>query len=404
MKNIKADFPIFKRKINGSSIVYLDNGATTQKPSEVINSISGYLENNNANIHRGIYTLSEESTGMFEKSREIVGNFLGAKKREVIFTSGCTESLNTAFLFASQLIKNRAKVVTSVLEHHSNLIPAQNLVKNTKGVLKIIPIDKNGDLDYAKAQSILKEGCDIFAITHISNVTGEQIDIKKLIKLAKTANPKCLVIVDGAQAIGHVKVNVESLGCDFYAFSAHKMLGPTGVGVLWVKESLLNILNPVKFGGGMVSEVLINKATWAKPPFAFEAGTPNIVGSIGFSKAIEYLNSVGIVEVEKIIKDLTLYAVQKLSKIEGIYIYGASSKKKHGVVSFNLKGVHSHDLASVLDSCGVAIRSGHHCAMPLHTALGINSSARASFYIYNSKEDVDRLVSGIKKAKDMFGV
>jgi cysteine desulfurase/selenocysteine lyase len=398
------DFPILENKINGHRLVYLDNAATTQKPKIVIDAVSNFYFKHNANVHRGIHTLSEEATKELENARKKVGEFLGAViPEEIIFTSGATESLNMASRLLEQKIKPGGVVVTTELEHHSNFVPWQELSKRTGTTFKTIPIASNGSFDYKKSKKILLGKVDILAVTHVSNVTGEVIDIKNLVKIVRENNPNCLVIVDGAQAVGHMSVNVQSLGCDFYAFSAHKMLGPTGVGVLWGKRGLLCQCNPVEYGGGMISEVAIEGSTWDKVPYRFEAGTPNISGIVGLGMAVDFLQSYGVERVIEEIKDLTEYALESLGNL-GVKILGNNdSNKRVGIISFTVPNIHAHDLASILDSFGIAIRSGHHCAMPLHTALKILSSARASFYIYNTREDIDRLIGGIEKAKKMFG-
>ncbi|PIS23097.1 cysteine desulfurase [candidate division WWE3 bacterium CG08_land_8_20_14_0_20_40_13] len=400
-----SDFPILACNINNHRLVYLDNAATTQKPKCVIDAVSNFYLKHNANVHRGIHTLSEEATEMLEETRRKVASFIDAVvPEEVIFTSGATDSLNIAARLVEPKVQKNSVIVTTELEHHSNFVPWQELAKKTGAVLKVIPVLSVGSFDYQKTKEILLQKVDIFAITHVSNVTGEVIDVKSLVKIAKAKNPDCLVIVDGAQAVGHMPVNVQSLDCDFYAFSAHKMLGPTGVGVLWIKRDLWDKFNPVKFGGGMISEVSLSKSTWDVAPYKFEAGTPNIAGIVGLGAAVGYLNSIGIEKIYGEIRELTEYALEKLGKL-GIKILGAEdTKKRLGVVSFNVPSIHAHDLASVLDSLGIAIRSGHHCAMPLHTALKIPASARASFYLYNTKKDIDELVKGIIKAKEMFRV
>ncbi|MFH2109570.1 MAG: SufS family cysteine desulfurase [Patescibacteria group bacterium] len=402
--NTKKDFRILNRKINGHKLAYLDNAATTQKPQQVIDAVVNYYQKHNSNIHRGIHTLSEESTLLFEEARKKVAGLIGAVvPEEVIFTSGATESLNTASQLVGQILKEESTIVLSELEHHSNLVPWQQLAKQKNCQLIYIPVTKGGLLDYSEAKKILSQKVDALAITHASNVTGEIIKIKDLVKLVKTTNPNCLVVVDGAQAVGHLPVNVQSLGCDFYAFSAHKMLGPTGVGVLWGKRELLKTLEPVKFGGGMITEVYQDHAVWDIVPNKFEAGTPNIAGVIGLGVAVDYLNSYGLEKLRGKVGGNTEYLLEMLGRL-GLLLYGNQKAENGvGIVAFNLPGVHSHDLASVLDSVGVAVRSGHHCAMPLHTALDIPSSVRVSLYIYNTKEDIDALISGINKAKKIFG-
>jgi len=401
---IKKDFPILNRLINNRRLVYLDNAATSQKPLAVINAVSDFYKNHNANVHRGIHTLSEEATNLFDSTREKVGKFIGSNHvEEVIFTSGTTHGLNIASRFLESKIKKGSIVVVSEVEHNSNFLPWINIAKRVGAVIKYIKVDKNGVLDIPFAES--GEKIDLLCITHASNVTGEVVDIKNLVKTVKKKNKDCLVVIDGAQAVPHISVNVQSLGCDFYAFSAHKMCGPTGVGVLWVKRSILKTLNPVDLGGGVVINVNKREIEFAPIPERFEAGTQNVAGVVGFGAAIDYLKSIGMDNVGTTVRFLGNKAYDSLSKINGVNILGPVDKnKRSGVVSFTVKGIHAHDLSSVLDSCGVAVRSGNHCAMILHNELNIPATVRASFYFYNTEDDVKTLVSGIRKAKKIFRV
>jgi len=413
MLNLIKDFPIFNRSINDKRIIYLDNAATTQKPKSVIDAISDFYSNHNSNIHRGIYTLSEESTKMFEDVYKKVSSFIKASSpSEIIFTSGTTFSINMAAecLKNSEFWSEDGEIIITESEHHANILPWMNILSKESAVsgmssvknLKVAHIGEDGTLDLNHLRSLLTAKTKIVAVSHVSNVLGAINPIKDIVKIVRE-NSSALVLVDGAQAVPHFRVNVQNLGCDFYAFSAHKMLGPTGVGVLWARKEILEKLPPFLFGGGMIKEVYFDKASWADIPDKFNAGTPNIAGAVGLGAAIDYLEKVGMLEIEKHEKELVAYCIKSLSSIKGVTIYGSSDiEKRSGVISFTVDKIHAHDLASVLDSGGVAIRSGHHCAMPLHNKLHVSATARASFYLYNGKEDVEALVSGINKAKRIF--
>ncbi|MFZ5424274.1 MAG: cysteine desulfurase [Patescibacteria group bacterium] len=404
---IKKDFPILSRKVGDYSLVYLDNAATSQKPVQVVEAISDYYLNHNANVHRGIHMLSEEATDMYEYSRTTVAQFINANKdSEVVFTSGTTEGLNlVAYGWGMLNVFEDDVILISGIEHHSNLVPWQQVAKAAKAKLEVIPFDITGTLlleDIKNFLDLYENKVKAIVISHASNVLGTITPIKDIKKLVSNYNTK--VIVDGAQAIPHMPVNVQNLGCDFYAFSGHKMLGPTGIGVLWGKQQLLEDMSPIKFGGGMIHEVAFTNSTWAKVPEKFEGGTPNIAGAVGLSAAIKYLNSVGIDNIREHEVLLTKYALEKLQGIEGLEILGPTDAlKRTGLVAFTLKGIHAHDVAAVLNEQGVAVRSGHHCTMPLHTTLQIVASTRASYYLYNDKGDIDKLVSGILKAKEVLG-
>lgn len=397
---IKQDFKILSKQINGRDLVYLDNAATSQKPNIVIEGISRYYNEINANVHRGIHQLSEQATDEYESTRKTVSQFIGATyPKEVIFTSGTTESLNlVAFGWAMHNLKKGDVILTTNLEHHSNFVPWQIVAGTTGATLQTVALDPYSSEHYL--QSIKEKITDrvkIVAITHASNVTGAIIPVKAIAKLTKSIG--AILVVDGAQAIPHLEVNVKRLDCDFYAFSAHKILGPTGVGVLWGRPELLEDTAPIKYGGGMINEVTEHTTTWADLPEKLEAGTPNIAGVVGFSEALKYIKTIGmniIREHEVLLND---YALKRLVKIDGLTIIGPpSAEERTGVISFIIDGIHPHDLASVLNSEGVAVRSGHHCNMPLHTELNIPASTRASFYLYNNHDDVDRLIDGILKA------
>jgi len=404
VNKIKKDFPILDRIINDHPLVYLDNAATSQKPKQVIKAISGYYEKHNANVHRGIHTLSEESSELYENARKNVSAWLGAvRPKELIFTSGSTESLNlVAFGWGLKNLNKGDTILVSDAEHHSNLVPWQVVAEKTGAKLELFPASKAVDGDIVPLlKEKLNERVKIISLPHASNVTGAITDIKGVVKEARKVG--ALVCVDGAQAAPHLQVDVNSLGCDFYAISAHKMLGPTGTGALWAKESCLENMDPIIFGGGMIKEVYEQEAVWADVPEKFEPGTPNIAGVVGFSAAVDYLREVGMENVRQHEIELNTYALGKLQEIEGLSVIGPKNPaKRTGLVSFVIKNLHAHDLAAVLDTKGVAVRSGFHCAMPLHHKLKVKASTRASYYLYNTKEDIDALVAGLKEAKEIL--
>lgn len=399
MLDVKRDFPILKR-----SIVYLDNGATSQKPEEVINAISDYYRNHNANVHRGVHILAEEATDLFEKSRGVVADFIGAKQEEIIFVRNTTEAINlVAYTWGRKNVRKWDSIATTIMEHHSNFVPWQMLALEKRAEFTVWDITDSGTLDLDKIDEVVSKNTKILAVTHVSNVLGTINDVAEITKRAKRINPEVLVLVDGAQAVPHMKVNMGEIGADFYAFSGHKMMGPMGIGVLFGKKEILENMPPFLFGGSMIREVGIAKTDFMETPTRFEAGTPDVASVVGLSAAINYLKKLGMDNVREHEKELTKYCLETLGKIEGITIYGPKdAEEKAGVISFNYKIVHAHDVAQILDSVGVCVRSGHHCAMPLHTRLGIGASARASMYIYNDKSDIDRLVEGLEKAKSIF--
>jgi len=403
--NIKKDFPILDRTINGHPLVYFDNAATSQKPKQVIKAVSNYYEKHNANVHRGIHTLSEEASELYENARKNVSTFLGAPRpKELIFTSGSTESLNLiAFGWGLKNLEKGDVILVSDAEHHSNLVPWQEVAQKTGAKLELFSASQavDGDiLPFLKEK--MSDRVKIISLPHASNVTGVIVDIKAVVKEAKKVG--ALVCVDGAQAAPHLKVDVKSLGCDFYAISAHKMLGPTGVGALWAKEELLESMDPIMFGGGMIMEVYEQESNWASVPEKFESGTPNVAGAVGFSAAIDYLNEVGMNEIRQHEVELNEYALKKLQEIKSLSTIGPTEPaKRTGLVSFVIKDIHAHDLAAILDTKGVAVRSGHHCAMLLHSKLKISASTRASYYLYNTKKDIDVLVNGLKEAIKILG-
>ena len=402
---IRKDFPILRRLIAGKPLVYLDNAATTQKPQVVIDAIVDYYTRYNANIHRGIHTLAVEATQSYEEARKKVGRFINAKsEKEIIFTRGTTEAINlVAYSWGRLNVEKGDEIVLTVAEHHSNLVPWQQLALENGATLKYLDIDEQGYLDIKILGETITKKTKLVAVTHVSNVLGTINPIKEIVRVAHQKG--ALVLVDGAQAVPHIKVDVQDLGCDFYAFSSHKMLGPTGIGILWGRKEILEVLPSFQFGGDMIREVYLDRTVFAELPHKFEAGTPDIAGAIGLGAAIDYLNKVGMENVRTHEKKLVGYGLAQMTKIPGLTIYGPMTTRDHsGVIAFNVSGIHPHDLAQILDGEGVAIRSGHHCAMPLHARLGISASARASFYIYNTCQEIDKLVEGIKKAKRIFKV
>jgi len=401
IENIKSDFPILTQKINGRDLVYLDNSATSQKPQVVINSITNYYNTYNANVHRGIHTLSEKATEKYEETRKKVADFINAKSvKEIIFTGGTTESLNFLANSLSKNLKENDEIILTEMEHHSNIVPWQFIAKEKGLIIKYIEIKPDGTLNISNLEKLVNKKTKILSLTHISNVLGTINPVEKIIKRAKLVNPDIIAIVDVAQSVPHIKVNMQKLQADFITFSAHKVLGPTGVGVIWGKYKLLEKLHPFLGGGSMIASVTKKTTLFAEIPQRFEAGTPNIAGVIGFGVAIDYINSVGIDNIYKHEQELTDYALDKLTKLDYVEIYGPI--KRAGIISFNVKAVHSHDVSAVLDNYGIAVRSGHHCADILHNKLNINSTVRASFYLYNTKDDIDQLVMGLSKVKKIF--
>lgn len=406
-KRLRADFPILSRKINGYPVVYLDSAATSQKPNQVLAAMDDYYRNQNANVHRGIHTLSVEATEMYESAREKVAEFVGVKDpAEIIFVRNATEAINlVAYSWGRSNIKKSDEIVITVAEHHSNFVPWQQLAAEKGAALKIIPVLENGELDLKTFKKVLTKKTKLVTFFHVSNVLGTINDVRRLSLVVRRFAPQAKVLVDGSQAVPHMKVDISKLGCDFYVFTGHKMLGPTGIGVLWGKRELLDSMPPYMFGGEMISKVSEQISTWNDLPWKFEAGTPNIAGAIGLGAAVDYLTKVGMDNVRKHEIELVDYAILELSKIPEVKIFGPESgKNRGGVVSFNLEKIHAHDVASILDSVGVAIRSGHHCAQPLMDFLEVPSVARASFYIYNTKSEIDRLVAGVKKVKETFKI
>lgn len=402
-EKIKQDFPIFNQKINDETLVYLDNAATSQIPKFVEEKVRDFNEKERANVHRGVHTLGLRATNQYESSRQKVANFIGANNaKEVIFTSGCTDSLNlVAASFGEQNIQAGDEILVSIMEHHSNLLPWQQLAKRKQAKLNFIEINSDGLLDIENLKSKISSKTRIVALTHVSNVLGTINPIKELTDLAHEKG--AIVVVDGAQAVGHFPIDVAELNVDFYAFSGHKMFAPTGIGVLYGKKDLLDKMPPYRLGGEMIANVTREGATWAEVPYKFEAGTPNIAGAIGLGAAIDYLQSLDFELIQKHEQELTSYALEKLKNVLGLTIYGPQKGNgRIGVISFNLKNIHPHDLATALDLNGIEVRAGHHCAQPLMASLDTESTVRASLSIYNTKDDIDKLVSSLHEAKEFF--
>ena len=397
--DIKDDFPILKNR----NIAYLDSGATTQKPKQVIKAIEDFYENYNANVHRGAYSLSTEASAIYEDTRTKIANFINAKHREeIIFSKNATESLNLiAYSYGLDKLEKDDEIVISIMEHHSNLVPWQKVAKQTDAKLNYMYINDEFEISDEEIENKITDKTKIVGITHVSNVLGTVNNIKKIIKYAHKKG--AIVIVDASQSIPHMKIDVQDLDCDFLVFSGHKILAPLGIGVLYGKREILNDMTPFLMGGDMIEYVYEQNTTFAPLPNKFEAGTQNIEGVIGLGSAIDYINSFGYDNIQKIENDLLSYAREELSKLDFLTLYLTPNKENHSsVISFNINGVHPHDVASILDSEGVCVRSGNHCAQPLLRFLGIDSTCRASFYFYNSKEDVDRLVKALNKAYNMF--
>lgn len=402
-EKIKQDFPIFNQKIKDETLVYLDNAATSQIPKFVEEKVRDFNEKERANVHRGVHALGLRATNQYESSRQKVANFIGANNaKEVIFTSGCTDSLNlVAASFGEQNIQAGDEILVSIMEHHSNLLPWQQLAKRKQAKLNFIEINSDGLLDIENLKSKINSKTKIVALTHVSNVLGTINPIKELTDLAHEKG--AIVVVDGAQAVGHFPIDVAELNVDFYAFSGHKMFAPTGIGVLYGKKDLLDKMPPYRLGGEMIANVTREGATWAEVPYKFEAGTPNIAGAIGLGAAIDYLQSLNFELIQKHEQELTSYALAKLKNVSGLTIYGPQkSNGRIGVISFNLKNIHPHDLATALDLDGIEVRAGHHCAQPLMASLDTESTVRASLSIYNTKDDIDKLVSSLHEAKEFF--
>ncbi|WP_301358041.1 cysteine desulfurase [Enterococcus spodopteracolus] len=402
-EKIRQDFPILFQEVNDEPLVYLDNAATTQKPKQVLATMTHYYSANNANVHRGVHTLAERATHDYEAAREKVRRFLNAQETaEILFTRGTTTSLNwVAQSYGDAFVKAGDEIVISYMEHHSNIIPWQQLAKRTGATLKYIELTEEGFLDLEHATSIITEKTKIVSVAHASNVLGVINPIQELAAIVHEKGG--ILVVDGAQSAPHIKIDVQSLDCDFFAFSGHKMCATTGTGVLYGKRKWLEQMEPVEFGGEMIDFVGLQDSTWKELPWKFEAGTPNIAGVIALGAAIDYLESIGLAGIHQYEEELVSYVIPKLQAIEGLTIYGPKDPAhRTGVISFNLENLHPHDVATALDMEGVAVRAGHHCAQPLLKYLGVAATARASFYIYNTKADADRFVQAILATKEFF--
>ncbi len=402
-KTIIKDFPILNRKINEKKLIYFDNAATSQKPKVVIDALSNFYSNTNANIHRGVHTLSMESTYLYDEAKDKIAEFINApNSNSIIFTRGTTESLNLiADSWGQSNLKEPDNIVITELEHHSNIVPWQELIKKTKSKLKYIPINSDGTLNLSNINNIITKNTKLVSMTHVSNGIGTINNIKEIIKIAKSVG--AITIIDAAQSAPHMPLDVADLDCDFLTFSGHKMLAPTGIGVLYGKKEILEAMPPYQKGGDMILEVTFDKSTWNEIPFKFEAGTPNIAGAIGLSAAVKYLMEIGMQNIREHEIEITKYAYSNLMNINGIEILGPENIDiRAGLISFNIPDIHPHALGTFLDSKGIAIRTGHHCAMPLIKKLGSHSSARASFYIYNTNQEIDKFTTEINNSIKYF--
>lgn len=400
--SIREQFPILHQEINGHPLVYLDSAATSQKPHAVIEAVKHYYEYENSNVHRGVHTLGSRATDAYEGAREKVAKFINARRtQEIIFTRGTTTALNlVASSYARANCKEGDEIVITQMEHHSNLIPWQQVAKETGATLKYIPLQPDGHIELADVEKMITNNTKIVAIAYVSNVMGLIHPVKQIAEIAHRNG--AVIVVDGAQSTPHMKVDVQDLDCDFYALSGHKMCGPTGIGALYGKKALLESMEPIEFGGEMIDDVGLYESNWKELPWKFEGGTPIIAGAVGLGAAIEFLEQIGMDEIAHHESVLAAYATERLAEIDGLTIYGPA-KRHVGVVTFNLGDVHPHDVATVLDASGVAIRAGHHCCQPLMRWLEVSSTARASFYLYNNEQDVDRLVSALIQTKEYFG-
>ncbi|MDW5472226.1 cysteine desulfurase [Staphylococcus equorum] len=402
VSEIVKDFPILKQQVHGNRLAYLDSTATSQTPTQVIDAIDDYYKRYNSNVHRGVHTLGSLATDGYENARETVRRFINAKYfEEIIFTRGTTAAINiVAHSYGDANVNEGDEIVVTEMEHHANIVPWQQLAKRKKAELKFIPLTEDGELAIEDVKATINEKTKIVAIAHVSNVLGTINDIKAIAEIAHEHG--AIISVDGAQAAPHMDIDMQDLDADFYSFSGHKMLGPTGIGVLYGKRTLLNNMEPVEFGGDMIDFVDKYEASWADLPTKFEAGTPLIAQAIGFAEAIKYLQNLGFEAIHQHEATLTQYAYDKMSEIEGIEIYGPAKDRRAGIITFNMTDVHAHDVATAVDTEGVAVRAGHHCAQPLMKWLKQSSTARASFYIYNTKEDIDQLVESLKQTKEFF--
>ena len=400
LTKIRADFPILSRKVNGQDLVYLDNAATSQTPTQVIDVIADYYQNYNANIHRGVHTLSQEATDKFEQARQnIQKHFNIRKSHEVIFTSGTTHSINLVAYGFGTLLSHGDEVIVSALEHHANIVPWQMMCERSGAILRVIPMTDNGTLDMHAYKELLNKKTKLVFVNHVSNALGTINPIEEIINNAHKVG--AAVLVDGAQACGHIKPNLKKLNVDFYTVSAHKLCGPTGIGILYGKEKWLNKLPPYQGGGEMINEVTFEKTTYADLPHKFEAGTPNICGGIAFGAALDYMNSIGFEAIGSYEEELLHYATEQLTQIDGLRIYG-DNKHKTAVLSFNIDSIHPYDVGTLLDKMGIAVRTGHHCAQPIMDYYKIPGTIRASFAFYNTQDEVDTFVNGVQRAVAML--
>jgi cysteine desulfurase / selenocysteine lyase len=401
--DIRRQFPILDQEVNGKPLVYLDSSATSQKPIQVIETVEKYYKEINSNVHRGVHTLGTRATDAYEGAREKVRKFINAKStQEVIFTRGTTTSLNTvAASYAAANLNPGDEIVITYMEHHSNIIPWQQVAKRTGAVLKYIPLQEDGTISLEDVKATVTANTRVVSVMQVSNVLGVINPVKEIAKIAHENG--AIMVVDGAQSAPHMKIDVQDLDCDFLAFSGHKMCAPTGIGVLYGKKHLLEKMEPIEFGGEMIDFVHLQESTWKELPWKFEAGTPIIAGAIGLGAAIDFLNEIGLDNIAEHEHKLAAYAVEKMSSVPGMTIYGPlDSAKRAGLVTFNISDVHPHDVATVLDAEGIAVRAGHHCAQPLMKWLKASATARASFYLYNTEDDIDKLVEGLVKTKEYF--
>lgn len=401
IRDIRSHFPILDQQVNGKDLVYLDSAATSQKPQAVIEAVSTYYREYNSNVHRGVHTLGTRATDGYEGAREKVRKFIGAKStQEIIFTRGATTGLNiVAQSYGLTNVKAGDEIVITYMEHHANVIPWQQVAKVTGATLKYIPLQEDGTIELSDVEATVTANTKIVSVMQVSNVLGTINPVKEIAKIAHKHG--AIMVVDGAQSTPHMKIDVQDLDCDFFAFSGHKMCAPTGIGVLYGKKELLEKMEPIEFGGEMIDFVGLQESSWKELPWKFEAGTPIIAGAIGLAAAIDFLEQIGLENIEAHEHKLAQYALEQLSKVDGLTIYGP--KHRAGLVTFNIEDVHPHDVATVLDAEGIAVRAGHHCAQPLMKWLKVSATARASFYLYNTEDEVDKLVAGIIKTKEYFG-
>ncbi|MEK4554564.1 aminotransferase class V-fold PLP-dependent enzyme [Jeotgalicoccus sp. FSL K6-3177] len=402
IQKIRQDFPILGEQVNGKDLIYLDTSATSQTPLKVIEAMNDYYREYNSNVHRGVHTLGTKATDAYEKARMKVRSFINAKRfEEIVYTRGTTAAINlVARSFGDLVIEEGDEIVVNEMEHHANIVPWQQLAKRKGAKLVFIPLEEDGTIALDSVKKAMSDKTKIVAITHVSNVLGTINDIKSIAEIAHAHN--AYISVDGAQAVPHMAVDVQDLDVDFYAFSGHKMLGPTGIGILYGKAELLDKMEPIEYGGDMIDYVYKTESTWTDLPVKFEAGTPMIAEAVGLNAAIDYITELGLDNIYQHEKELVRYAYDKMSAIEGIEIYGPGKDNRAGLITFNLKGVHPHDLATALDSEGIAVRAGHHCAQPLMKWCKASSTARASFYIYNTIEEIDQFIESLEKTKEFF--